>query len=426
MMAFVASIALGIAAQATGAVEPRQVTDRIARAIEEHYFDPAAGARAASAIREEAARGAFDRMAAQQLANSLTARLERYDRHFAVSYAPPSEAGQEAGGAAPSAYGPEEMDRRSGYGFRDVGVLPGNVGYIDLRTFAPIDFADANWPARRAADGALMLMARTDALIVDLRHNNGGDPSMVGYLVSAFVEPGRDVYNVFHARAGQRSERPETPWAGPRLAMPVYILISARTGSAAEAFAYTLQAAGRATVIGETSAGAANPGGSVPVGDGWQVFVAAATPINPVTGRNWEGTGVAPDVAIPAAGALVSARIAALEAVLPGLPAAERPDAELTLEALRAGARPGQASDLDAFAGTFEDLSVMQEGGQLSVRTGRRLPAALGRLSQDLFYSVDAPSTRYEFRRDSAGQVTSVEVRWIDGTRAEYRRGAAG
>jgi C-terminal processing protease CtpA/Prc len=78
--------------------------------------------------------------------------------------------------------------------------------------------------------------------------------------------------------------------------MPKYVLISGRTASAAESLAYTLQAARRATVIGEISAGAANPGGAFPVGDGFEVFVSISSPVNPVTGTNWNIVGVKPDI----------------------------------------------------------------------------------------------------------------------------------
>ena len=424
MLGIMASMAL-LAAAPADATETRAVVESVAEAIERTYFDPEAAARIGTELRQQIRSGHFEGLGPHQLANRLSEQLRRHDRHFNVSYAPPVPTSA-TNGAPPSAYGHEEADRRSGYGFRQVEVLPGNIGYIDLRSFAPIDFSDPEWPARRAADAALALVGRTDALIIDLRANGGGDPGMVGYLASAFVGPERDVYNVFHARDRRQSERPPVPYPNATLQMPVYVLVGARTGSAAEAFAYTLQAAERATIVGAPSAGAANPGGELDVGNGWRIFVSDATPINVLTGGNWEGTGVIPDLPAEPGEALLRAQIAALEAALPRLPEAERPDAALTLEALRAQAAPGPADDLDAYAGTYETVTVAREDSRLVVRVGRRPPTILGPLGEGVFYSVDNPSTRFVFRDDGTGGTERLEIRWVDGHRSEYRRGAAG
>jgi C-terminal processing protease CtpA/Prc len=138
---------------------------------------------------------------------------------------------------------------------------------------------------------------------------------MVGYLVSAFTPKGANIYNTFRRRDGSDSEAPRDAYAHPRLSVPLYILISAHTGSAAESFAYTLKNAGRATIVGETSGGAANPGGPVNVGNGFSVFVPTGSPISPITNTNWEGTGVVPDVKVAPAAALGAARTLALQAL---------------------------------------------------------------------------------------------------------------
>ena len=78
--------------------------------------------------------------------------------------------------------------------------------------------------------------------------------------------------------------------------MPLYILVDGGTASAAEAFASTLKHAGRATLVGENTDGAANPGEDFDAGDGFSVFVATGAPVNPVTGGNWEGKGVGVDI----------------------------------------------------------------------------------------------------------------------------------
>jgi C-terminal processing protease CtpA/Prc len=104
---------------------------------------------------------------------------------------------------------------------------------------------------------------------------------------------------------------------GERFERPVYLLTSAGTVSAPEEFAYDLRVLNRATIVGEKTLGGANPGGLSPLGDGFAVFIPGGRAINPVTGTNWEGEGIAPDVAVPAAEALATAHRLALTALLP-------------------------------------------------------------------------------------------------------------
>ena len=76
---------------------------------------------------------------------------------------------------------------------------------------------------------------------------------------------------------------------------PLYILVNKKTASAAEAFAFTLQAQGRAVIIGQTSAGGAHMNTWYPVNDEIFVSVSTAAPVLPGTERSWEGKGVKPD-----------------------------------------------------------------------------------------------------------------------------------
>jgi C-terminal processing protease CtpA/Prc len=88
---------------------------------------------------------------------------------------------------------------------------------------------------------------------------------------------------------------------------PVYVLTSSRTFSAAEEFAYDLQSRKRAVIVGETTGGGAHPGGVTRVEDDFAVFVPSGRAINPVTGTNWEGTGVRPEIAVVADSAIAAA-----------------------------------------------------------------------------------------------------------------------
>ena len=95
---------------------------------------------------------------------------------------------------------------------------------------------------------------------------------------------------------------------GPRLPrQPVYVLTSARTFSGAEEFAFDLKNQKRATIVGETTGGGAHPVSGHPVADYFMIGVPFAKSMDPVTKLNWEGTGVVPDVGVPAPEALDTA-----------------------------------------------------------------------------------------------------------------------
>ncbi|MGH8080614.1 MAG: S41 family peptidase, partial [Lysobacter sp.] len=280
-----------LSAHAGAASSPREAVADVAQAIEQNFYDPERAQKIAGDLRGEAAQGRYDRYAdPRDLATALSERLSPLDGHFRVNWRQP-ETG--AGpGPRPDA---DEVDfsRRRNYGLRKIEVLPGNLGYIDLRELPELQFGDPANPVRRALDAALQLIAATDAVILDLRENGGGSPASVGYLTSAFTAKNADIYNTFRHREGDKmnkeSEAPLDWYPDPRLQVPLYVLTSPRTGSAGEALAYTLQSAGRAVVVGEHSAGAANPGGEIPLKQGFSVFVSAGSPTNPITHRNWEG-----------------------------------------------------------------------------------------------------------------------------------------
>lgn len=396
-----------LARQAEAPAAPRVVVGQVAAAIRDAYFDPAKAETIAAALEAEAAAGRYDALTdPRDLETALTARLEPWDQHFSVGRPAPSTS------AAPSASASSSLvpapfpvvAARTGQGFRAVEILPGNVGLIDMRFFANFDGPDD--PARKQVDAALQLVSNTDAVIIDLRNNGGGSPAMVGYLVSAFVGPDADVYNRFHSREGESREAPAQPYAAPRVDVPVYVLISGRTGSAAEAFAYTLQAAKRAVIVGETSGGAANPGGPVFTPSGYRVFISTGSPTNPLTGANWEKVGVRPDVAVPAEDALETAWKAALAAQSSAAPAAAT-EAAWVREALNASPA---ALDLAPYLGAYGSSVVQASDDGLTWKNERRPAWRLRPLSPDLFFDVDEPYRRIRFVRDEAGRVTALEV----------------
>jgi C-terminal processing protease CtpA/Prc len=207
-----------------------------------------------------------------------------------------------------SAYG-----RRVNWGFERAARLDGNVGYLEIRTF---DFdAESVDSTLRAV---MNFLANTDALIIDVRRNGGGDPNMVA-AVCSYLMPPNTLVNKFYWRPQNRWDEFRTKSVSGvhyGTTKPVYVLTSDSTFSGAEEFAYDVQTQKRGEVVGDTTGGGAHPGGFRRVTDTFGVWVPSGRAVNPVTGKNWEGSGVVPDVPVASKEALRTAHLRALKRIL--------------------------------------------------------------------------------------------------------------
>jgi hypothetical protein len=405
--------------------------DRIATLIESHHVYKDKAAAIAAEVRGLTADPELIAAADRTMwAAILTRRLGAHDFHFAVTWRASDDRGAPSL-ARPSASDPVALDRQmagSNYGFDAVERLPGNIGYVRLSFFAPFDRDAATAPgARRAGEAALALIENTDAVIFDLRRNGGGSPDMIDLLLTPFFGDKPALLNRFYQRDGDRTIDFTTlaSFAGRRRpTTPVYVLVSARTASAAEEFAYDVQTQKRGLIVGETSMGAANPGGDFDAGDGFSVFISTGAAVNPITGTNWERVGVKPDVVVPAADALAHAQALALDQVVKANASTAPTEARWMLETLNAqasGARldPAHAGD---YVGDFADRSIAQQDGALVYRRGRVAPAQLIPLGGDRFAVDGAPTTRISFERDAAGKVAVLVIANSDGGSSSFAK----
>jgi C-terminal processing protease CtpA/Prc len=203
--------------------------------------------------------------------------------------------------------------RLDNFGIHRVERLDGNIGYLDLRRVPPPGNAGP------AITAAMELVAGTYALIIDLRRNGGGSPEGVTLWCSYLIaeQPTR-LNDIFHADTGETRQFWSHPYLpGSRYTdRPVYVLTSSRTFSGGEDFCYTLQAMGRAEVIGETTGGGAHPTRPFPISAAVHIGIPFARSINPITRTNWQGIGVIPDTQVPADQAYSVAYATALRHVL--------------------------------------------------------------------------------------------------------------
>ncbi|WAH37198.1 S41 family peptidase [Alicyclobacillus dauci] len=301
----------------------REAMRALAERLKEYYIYPEVGERLATLLMGELS-GKYDGIAdPRQFADRLTDDLYEVhrDRHVRVRFHPgefdPAE--DDSMTLTPDLL---EEFRREGettnFGFQRVERLPGNVGYIDIRTLMPAEVAG------ETAAAAFNFVSHTNALILDLRQNGGGVPSMVSLICGYLFCPAVHLDSMYW----RKGERIEQTWSLPYVPgrhygeKPVYVLTSRRTFSGAEDLAYTLKQYRRGVIVGETTLGGANPGKIFRLTEDFVSFIPMGRAIHPITGTNWEGVGVEPDVAVDAEHALTCAYERALQyiASLPSLP----------------------------------------------------------------------------------------------------------
>ncbi|MEU8924366.1 S41 family peptidase [Kitasatospora sp. NPDC048545] len=275
------------------ALDSAVVVESIAGLVCENYVFPDVARQLAALLRRRSADGSYRARSAEELAEAVTADLRSVngDLHLALKYhdvpVPPER------GAAVLAAMRRDFDTSLG-GVPRVELLDGGVAVLEI---APKMFP-LDWAAQPLA-AALSLVAPARALILDLRRNTGGDPDTVAF-VCGYLLDRRTHLNTMLSRQGEVAEQSWTPpfVPGARFggSKPLYVLTSGNTFSAGEELAYDLQQLGRAEVVGEATRGGAHPREGWTVHPHLEVSVPVARGVNPVSGTNWEGTGVRPDV----------------------------------------------------------------------------------------------------------------------------------
>jgi C-terminal processing protease CtpA/Prc len=295
-----------------------QVIDGILKRLNDSYVFPDVAKKMEQSIRERVGKKEYDQItSSKEFATKLTNDLQAvsHDKHLRVRYS--NQAIPERGERREPTAEEREQRKRDltwmNHGFAKVERLPGNIGYLEF-----LNFMDEELGADTVA-AAMNFVNGTDSLIIDMRRNGGGNPAMVA-LVCSYLFGNEPVHlNDLYWREGNRTEEFWTKKVveGKRyLNKDVYVLTSKRTFSGAEEFTYNLKNLKRATIVGETTGGGAHPGGGFRLNEHFGMFVPTGRAISPITKTNWEGTGVSPDISVPADQALHVARIMALKKTL--------------------------------------------------------------------------------------------------------------
>jgi retinol-binding protein 3 len=382
------AIAQGEGSLTMNASEQKNVIDSVGYLLGNNYIFPDVAKKMNDHLQENYRKGKYNSITnVVTFANQLTSDLQSIskDKHLKVNFNPGAAAQMrkaQTSGQPPS----PNLDamRMNNFGFKELKLLPGNIGYLDLR-----GFVDAQYGGETAV-AAMNFLSNASALIIDLRFNGGGSPSMIQLLTSYLYGPEPVHLNTFYYRP---SDNFSETWTfkevkGTRRPdIPVYVLTSNKTFSAAEEFTYNLKNLKRATIIGETTGGGAHPGGNMVATERFLVWVPSGRAINPITKTNWEGTGVKPDIEVKASDALVAAQVKALEDLAAKTKGPAGNIYAWELVPLKASKEPVQLVEetLKSYAGTYGEKKIIFENGDLYFFPFPNQKVKLKPLTKDLF-----------------------------------------
>jgi hypothetical protein len=308
--------------------------------------------------------------------------------------------------------------REHNFGLERAEILPGNVGYLEVTGFneGP-GFEDA-------MAAALRFLERTDAMIIDVRRNPGGSGNMSHMLFSHFL-PAEAIPTIrVKSRATPEPELRHSyvDVPGPRRPdVPLYVLTSHRTGSAAEEFSFVLHNLKRATLVGEPTAGAGHMVDFVDVPDGFTLGVSITRVSDPRTGAEWEAVGVPVDRAVDADRALTVAQQDALHLLADR---ATDPDKKRALQwsadwVAANDAPPPSPAEMSRLAGQFDDdRTVAVRGGKLVYQRGPMSEVLRATGGNDGYMIM--PEARIVF--DAGSPAPGFTIERLDGTRTKVAR----
>lgn len=397
------------------------VIDSVAKALNESYVFGDKAARMDSLLHANLAAGAYAKVTdPAEFMMQLTKDVSKIylDRHMAMAALPPGSIPKEKPDVDPfNAAAQREAARRSNYGFKKIEILPGNIGYLKLDQFAGTDVGGAT------AAGAMAVLGNVDALIIDLRDNPGGNAAMIQMLTGYLFEESAHLIDWYHRRENETIQSWSSSYVPGKTLydVPVYVLVSGRTGSAAEEFTFDLKNQKRGTIIGETTGGAAHTV-EFRVFDVGPFVAGLKLPsgraLDPKSQTNWEAVGVTPDIAVSEAKALSTARLEAMKKL------EENAKDEGAKKSI-AWARAGLESELDPYTlpakalkeytGTFGPRSFFVEGAKLMYQREGRPKIAMVPMAKDLFGLEGVPVFRVKFTRGPSGAVDGIAAMYDDG-----------
>ena len=424
-LAMVPGIAWAQRQAAPAAADSREVVAGIRKVLAENYVLAEVRPKLDAALARGLADGRYDVTDPAVLTERVNADMAAvaHDKHLGMRHDPRAAAeiaaapqGQRDDG--PPTPGQIRQARQHNHGFVEMKVLPGNIRYVELLGFAWVGPESA-----AAYDNAMRFLAGGDAAIIDLRHNGGGSPEAVQYLISHFMEPNRPLVT-FHMGASQVDKLAtlESLPAGRMVGKPLYVLTSGQTASAAEEFTGHVAGYRLGETIGETTAGAGFRNSFFALPGGYVISVSVGRAVLASTGKDWEGVGIAPSTAVAPEKALDLAQVHALRRLAAAAPPQEKSHYEARAAVLAAQVEPvATALPLAAYVGTFGERKVWVEDGRLAFQREGGPKFRLVPIGPNAFAFEEDATARVEYKV-AGNATTGFELVRGDGSRVAAER----
>ncbi|HUH10288.1 MAG TPA: S41 family peptidase [Brevundimonas sp.] len=420
LLAVVALAPASVVAQTLDQKAQREVVSDLKAALQQNYVFPDRIPAISAELDRRVQAGPIEAEPfAATLAQGMVKASE--DLHFSVAFNPDEVAADRRAKASGETSTQAQRDGESAanFGFRDARRLDGGLAYVRFDFFSDPQYA------QETAAAAMRFAEGSKGLIFDLRYNNGGVLEMAQFLMSYLYPAGKDqqFFDYNYNDKGVQVARSQWSLAavpGQRSAdIPVVVLTGSTSFSAAEWMAFSLQKLGRATVIGEQTAGGAHPVTRVPIDDRFMLQVPFGQIRDPIDGKDFEGVGVTPDLVVPASDALLAAQKFLLQG------RADAGDAEakwalVPIELALAGQAPS-AADLDEAVGAYEGRTLVRTPTGLAYHWRGRFVLALDPIGKDLFAVQGTDDYRFQLVRVN-GAVTGLERVEKSGEAETYRR----
>ncbi len=316
----------------------------------------------------------------------------------------------------------KQVGKERNFEFEKLEILPGNVGYLKFNRFAAFE------DAKDVIDASFQFLSNSDAVIVDLRHNYGGHVNSLDWVLSYFLE--NDDF-MFYRKRRERNPIRYIAFNEKKheklTRVPVFVLISPSTASAAEILAHAVQEKNRGLVVGETSWGGAHACSMMVINDAFALLLPRSAIHGAVTNQNWEAIGVKPDIELKDVNAVNETYALALDSLIKtekdsskkAFQIHARDLLEYKLQRFNQDYKPQNWTE---FTGTYKDLEIFQADGRLYVYNQARVPVEMIPLEKDRFYSVRSSKDILEFLRDKAGRINAVKYKTFKGKFRVYKK----